>query len=200
MTKLKQLLVWLCIGMFLCGTAHASAGLPMLVVVWPAFWVLLIPMIALKFWYFKRHFQTEPSIRLLSGLTITNSFGVLLGVPLTWTVLGGIEVLLEEAGIGSQWTTGFWQRILSITEEAPWLMAYPKEYYWMIPIAFMVLLIPFFIISTVSEYLVIHRYFLQHEKEATVKRVTQLSNVITYIILYMLVLGWFTYNMMTVGK
>ncbi|PVV17327.1 MAG: hypothetical protein B6D78_18975, partial [gamma proteobacterium symbiont of Ctena orbiculata] len=65
--------------------------------------------------------------------------------------------------------------------------------YWMIPVAGLVLLVPFFFVSWWSEYLVTKKILQDHPAQ-TVKVVVRNANIITYTLLVLWPIGFWVIN------
>ena len=153
-------LVWMAaaVGALIPSTAFANSGLPMLFVSMPKLVLAFVPIVLLETWVFgvacKTGFRDS-----LKPVTVANAASTFVGVPLTW----GALVLLTAATGGSSHVAPGWapiepfERLLAVTWQAPWLMPYERQFYWMVPAASAVLLIPFGIISVLVEYLAMRR-------------------------------------------
>ena len=135
----------------LVGTAWADSGLPMLFLMWPAFGVLFIPIVLVEGYFGVRQLGSGWGRSLVASL-LANLLSTVVGVPLTWGIL-----VLAQMGVGGGRAWGLSSpgaRVLAVTVQAPWLIPYEEDLYWMVPIAAIVLLIPFFFMSVAIEGLV----------------------------------------------
>jgi hypothetical protein len=120
----------------------ADVGVPMLVLAFPLAFFLLVPIVVLETWI-SRSFAQISFRRRIVGVIAANAFSTLLGWPITWVALVMLQIMIGAAeGIPALDTP--WRLAASVTLQAPWLMPYPDEYYWMIPTAAIVLMIPAF--------------------------------------------------------
>jgi hypothetical protein len=121
----------------------------MLAIIWPASWILIIPIILVEA-LIARKIIGNPLKQSLIASTAANAFSTFIGLPICWGLLLGIEFITTHGGraygLGS-----YWSKALAITLQAPWLIPYESDLYWMIPAAAIVLLIPFFFMSVFSE-------------------------------------------------
>jgi len=133
--------------------AFADIGLPMVAVYLPPAWLALIPIIIVEagfgVWGFK-----VPAKRALIAQAAANCVSTLIGLPIAWIILALIEVTFfgSAAGLDSPL-----RRAYAVTVQSPWLIPYEREFWWMIPVSVGVLTIPFYVMSVVSEYVVVRR-------------------------------------------
>jgi len=125
----------------------ANIGVPMLLVIGPALVLGLVPIAAAEAGVYRKLVPITFRRAILGSLG-ANVFSTLLGVPLTWAALAGLQLI---TGGGS--SSG--SDVLAVTWQAPWLMPDPED--WMVPIAAIVLNVPFFVASALSERLVLRR-------------------------------------------
>ena len=171
----RQLVIF-CGILTLPGIAHANAGVPMLFVAMPAFAFSIIPIIIIEAIYLSKKLKLS---RKAAGKTVTlsNLVSTVVGIPLTWGFL--VVVQMVTGGGAAYGIDTFMGKVISVTWQAPWLIPYESELYWMIPVAGMVLLVPFFFASWWSEYLVskkMHRDL----NGRLVKKYVRNANLITY--------------------
>jgi hypothetical protein len=176
MSKRMLYALWalLCIS----GEASANAGLPMIFLVMPAFGLSIIPIILIEAVYLSRKMGLVFR-EAAKATTISNLISTLVGIPVTWLLLVIIQILAGGGAYGLDTTRG---KVLSVTLQAPWLIPYESELYWMIPTAGLFLLVPFFFVSWWSEYLV-SKQILKDRPEQSVKIGIRNANIITYALL-----------------
>jgi len=141
-----------CLALLVLGLgrfAYADAGVPMLAAVWPASWVLLIPIIVVEGWVARKLVGLTFKQGLMASAA-ANAFSTFVGLPLTWGLLAGVEIVATRGGHAYGIRT-VWGKILTVTLQAPWLMPYESDLDWMIPAAAIVLLFPFFFMSVFTE-------------------------------------------------
>jgi hypothetical protein len=159
-----------------CEPAQADAGVPMLMVVWPCAWILLLAVVPI---------EAAVAVRLLNigwkkGLVmvgVANLASTLVGIPATWGLLAACQMALGGGGVIGLQTT--WTRILSVTLQSPWLIPYEHDLPWMIPTAAAVLCVPFFFMSVLSEYLCA-RFFVSPNIRPMLWRWSWIANGVTY--------------------
>jgi hypothetical protein len=157
----------------------ADAGVPMLVVFWPPAILALLPIIFLEAWIGKLTLK-EPFGRCVKVATVSNLFSTLLGIPLTWIVLVFLEAIAGNGGAPELHT--FSQKVYAVTIQAPWLIPYEKDLYWMVPTAVVVLSVPFYLASVIWE----SRIAIRRLPERTAKEVWRwmwIANAASYILL-----------------
>lgn len=132
----------------------ANAGIPMLAVVWPVAWIAFLPVVAIE----SLIARTGLDLRYRRALLVTgaaNAASTFVGIPVAWFLL----VIASAVTGGAAWqdyrTTS--QAILTVFRSAPWLAPYELDLGWMIPLAAILLCVPFYFVSVLIEYLVIRR-------------------------------------------
>jgi hypothetical protein len=150
-------LLSLMIVLFSPSTAQANIGLPMLVYIMPASWILFFPIVVIEGWVARSILGIAWKSALLRS-ALANAASTLVGVPLIWAILVVIEML---TGFGvnpvatlagrSFGMDSFFAKLLSVAFAAPWLP--PSKHYmdWMIPVAGIILIFPFFFASVFIE-------------------------------------------------
>ena len=118
-----------------------------------------------------------PAKLALKTSSLVNLMTTFIGVPITW----GLLVLIQKVTGGGSvfgYTTIF-QKILASIVNAPWLG--PSE--GMIPIAYNVLLVPFFFASWYLEYKVAAKYYLKEYEVHDIKKAFFAGNIYSYLFL-----------------
>lgn len=138
-TALMALVLWPTV-------VQANAGVPMLAVVWPLSWFAFIPIVAIE----ATVARTIVGLSWRKSLLATgaaNLSSTLIGIPITWILLVFVEMIVTLGGqaFGLSNLSG---KVLAVTIQAPWLVPYEADLYWMIPAAVIVLL-PFFGLTSV---------------------------------------------------
>ena len=120
--------------------AEANAGIPMIVLLWPGFWILFVPVVLLEGQIARRLFGLpwRDAIRL-SGRA--NFYSTLAGIPGAWLALlvvefavGGLASFAVQAGAKP------WLNYLLMPFMAPWVIVWREEDSWVVPAAAMVAL------------------------------------------------------------
>lgn len=171
----------------------------MLFVTWPEMLIALIPVVAIEAWIMK------PRLKMAAGETlrlagIANVTSAIVGIPLAWLALAGLELVSTRGG------TAFgldapWRKLLAVTVQAPWLIPYESELYWMVPAATLALLPAYFFASWGIEFAVVRKLL---EKPASkifegkpsgppigqVRRAVLLANFGSYATLALVTILW----------
>jgi hypothetical protein len=184
----------------------ADAGVPMIFVTWPGMLALLLPIIAAEAVFIIR--LTElPRKRVVWATTTANAVSTLVGIPLTWGILFACEMglwgALSRTSIGnSSWNSPLAQVIGTIFT-APWLAPVGESGSWAVPLAALVLLIPFFFVSVWVEQQVMKRFFRTPSAEeiqtvvlsgTTLRKAVWGANVLSYGFLFLFAVVWLVWG------
>lgn len=170
-----------------CGIAQADIGVPMLFVTLPAMMISLVPIIAVEAFILSRRLHLALR-QTWKPVAAANIFSTLVGVPLTWLALALLEAFTgggQAYGIATAR-----EKFLAVTWQAPWLIPYDSDLHWMVPTAMLVLLVPFFFVSWLSEYQVARR-MLPDVAPYQVNRGMLIANLASYVLLLVWVAGLF---------
>lgn len=178
------------LAIILPGLAQANAGVPMLFLVMPVFGIALVPIIIVESIYLsKRLLLTRASAAKI--VTTSNLVSTIVGIPLTWLLL--VVVQMATGGGGAYGVDTAIGKVLAVTWQAPWLIPYEQEMDWMLPVAGIVLLIPFFFASWWSEYFVSRKMLLSHSNHE-IKVTVRNANLISYNLLAIWPLSMLLFN------
>ena len=167
-------------------TAHADIALPMLVVVWPISWLLLIPVILLEGIIARRILNENWSQSLkLSGKA--NVISTFIGIPVVWTVL--TFALLITSELGQQTLPEYITSVIFLLGNAVWLTPNASSTDSIVTIAAAALYIPFYFASVWIEALVGWKLFPNTDKPL-IKRWSVVANFWSYAITIMALLIW----------
>ncbi|MDO8915821.1 MAG: hypothetical protein Q7W16_07055 [Coriobacteriia bacterium] len=169
------------------AVAFANAGVPMLGIVYPGMGILLIPVIVLEVAVLRRRLGA-PLRRTAVMVTVSNLVSTVLGVPLTWAALVGLQAVTGGGGAAGPSFDTLAGKVLAVTWQAPWMMPYESDMYWMIPVATLVLLVPFFFVSWLIEYQ-ISRPFMRDTDKAVLRRAVLIANLMSYGLLALVALA-----------
>lgn len=148
----------------------------MLFLTLPAMTIALIPIILLEAFLARRYLKL-PFRRLIKICGITNLVSTFVGVPLTWFVLVFLEIIT--GGDGAHGIDTPLQKFLAVTWQAPWLIPYESDLGWMIPAAYLILLVPFYFASWWIEFLVARRLLREVDK-GLLRRTIGKVNFVSY--------------------
>jgi hypothetical protein len=168
------------------GDASANMGVPMLALTLPAMVVAMLPVIALEAFVLGRMLGTRVISRVRS-VAIANVLSTVAGIPFTWAGLFALQ-----GGTGGGTAYGIAtpaEKLLAVTWQAPWLIPYEGELYWMVPTASLALLTPFFFASYITEAHVIGHYEPRYSKNQLRPAVFR-ANLLSYILLAVANLIW----------
>ena len=163
------------------SVALANAGLPMLAVVWPGMGIALLPIIALEAYLLSRPLSLSLRRTVLIA-AVANGVSTIVGIPLAWGVMAAIQMFVPGGGGAGPDIGTIFGKLFAVTVQAPWLMPYDSEMQWMIPVASVVLLVPFFFASWGIEYLVA-RVMLRGADQQLLLRAMAKANLVSYALL-----------------
>ena len=170
--------------------AWANAGVPMIVLVMPALGLSIIPITVIEAFYLGRKLALSFS-KAVKTAAIANLVSTLVGVPLAWLVLVFLQMITGGGGaFGFDSTLG---KVLSVTLQAAWLIPYESDLHWMIPVAGLVLMVPFFFVSWWSESYVA-KTMLKEYPAQKVNVAVRNANILTYFLLAFWPFGYLILN------
>jgi hypothetical protein len=162
----------------------ANIGIPMICVYWPSAWIALVPVVAIEAWV-GVHLLQRPISTCVKAAFLSNLVSTLIGIPITWLVLALVESAFFGGGFGLE---TFPARLFSVTLQAPWLVPYQDDLYWMIPAAALVLSFPFYLMSVLTEAPVA-RWCLPDVPRRAVFRWASWANVASYSFLLCIIVA-----------
>ncbi len=161
--------------LILSQEASANAGIPMLAIAWPAYWIALLPVILFEGFLAKNILNTgwKTSYKVTAIANIVSTF---VGIPIMWVLLVFIEILasLGASKIGLE---GFIFNLFMFVIMSPWL--YTLSNAWHLYAAFVILAIPFCIVSILVEN-AIGRKILKEIDRDKVYHWARTSNIYSY--------------------
>ena len=171
--------------MFGSCIAHANAGVPMLALAWPAQWLALIPIVLLECAVSGQSIQV-PFRRLIWPVGKANLISTLVGIPVAWAVMlipfFGVGLGLSLMPESVEMPTYLEYVLLPLT--AAWVGG---EEVWKIYLAFVILTVPFCIVSIFIEERVLRRS-LPSQSHSVIHAFTVRANVWSYVLLSVLAL------------
>src|SRR5215469_16484040 len=129
----------------------ADAGVPMIFITLPGMVLLLLPIIEAEAALII-HRTSLRTGKVSWATAAANVVSTILGIPLTWGVLflcemGLFEALAHTTKLGhNSWNSPL-ERIVGTILSAPWIAPVGDSGSWAVPLAAIVLLIPFFFVS-----------------------------------------------------
>ena len=172
-------------------SASADAGVPMLFVTFPAMVLALVPVVLLETFVLGRVLKRRAA-SLVKSAAIANVVSTIVGIPLTWLALVILEMVT-----GGDTEHGFTtplQKFLAVTWQAPWLLPYEGELYWMLPAASLFLLVPFFFASYFIEAPIVAR-FQREVPNTQVRNAVLRANMASYIGLAAFNVAWLIWSL-----
>jgi len=156
--------------------AFANAGVPMIILIMPALALSIFPIIIIETIYI--YIKLSLSKKLAGKtVTISNVVSTIVGIPLTWILLVGIQILTGGgSSYGMDTTLG---KIIAVTWQAPWLIPHESQLHWMVPVSGLVLMIPFFFVSWWTEYFITIKILIDTDTKE-IKKYVRNANLITY--------------------
>jgi len=118
-------------------------------------------------------------LRVLPASLIANLISTFIGIPFAWLALVFTELTFGSTAWGLDTPV---KRIAAVTIQAPWLIPYQNDIYWMVPTASLVLMFPFLIVSAIVESRVLIRIYPEIPRQ-NLRKVVYFANAISYTIL-----------------
>lgn len=168
----------------------------MIVIGLPFVLLMLIPVILIETWIFKK--ETGEKIRTSwKDIAAANVISTIAGYPLAWLLqfvvqLGLMLFIPTVIGDKVPQINNPVLQSLSFIFGAAWLMPVESQFWWMIPCAGMVSLVPAYFISVFIEFKVIQRR--SPRNFSATKRAVSRANIGSYFFLIFLMLSILGYN------
>lgn len=175
-------------------------GVPMLFLIGPLFVLAFIPIVLIETSTLKKHINisTGKAVKVVFTSNAVSSF---IGVPFIW--LGLLIIQLATPGGGGTFPgLSLWSKtILSVTLQAPWLLPYESQLYWMVPAATMFMM-PFFFIGSYYIELGISKLMLRKSQNISSQQIKQgvwYGNIHSYLLLIGIVIMYLLYQLYEQG-
>jgi len=169
-------------------SANADAGVPLLPFAYPAILVFLIPVIAIECIYLHVRLKTGWRTTLFAT-TKANLITMLIGYLLAWLLFLALELAfwggltVTKIGDHLHWAPGHAiAKLIIVATSAAWMG--PIEERWAVPFAYVILLIPSFILSGFVESRLIERRGWLQSSSLSARTVWQ-ANALSYAFLAM---------------
>jgi hypothetical protein len=168
--------------MFIAPTAKADVGLPLVAVFLPPMWIALAPIVLVEAFVMSRRLAA-PFPRAILPAAIGNLVSTLVGIPLAWMLLAVLEMICcaDARGLAT-----FGARLYAVTVQAPWLIPYERDFWWMIPCALIVMGVPCFVVSVLIEAPV-NQLFFKSAGTRLLWKATTIANACSYLVLGLLI-------------
>ena len=153
----------------------------------PALIISIVPIIFIEALYIAKKLLF--SIEKAAKTSVLSNIGsTLVGVPLTWGILVLVQMLT--GGGSAHGLDTIQDKILAVTLQAAWLIPYESEMHWMIPAAGLVLIVPFFLASWLTEYYIAK--IMHADIEASLlKQCMFYANLFTYSLMCIWPIYWY---------
>lgn len=171
----------------------------MIFLTWPAMLMLLIPVIFVE-GLLCRKWLGLTTWQALKSNAVSNLASTLIGIPVAWAAMLAVEfgvfgviALVDRSNAIQNWNSPLANLIFVLVSSA-WLG--PTEKQWVVPVATLVLLIPFFFASYWIEYLVVRRMVGRPDGEdpnlsyPRIRTAVRNANLVTYAVMFLAVSVW----------
>jgi hypothetical protein len=187
----------------------ADAGVPMIFITWPGMILLLLPIIAAE-WAFISHRTSLQKRKVLWATAAANALSTIVGIPLTWGVLllcemGVFMTLAHIPKLGNgSWNSPL-EQIVETILSAPWIAPVANSGSWAVPLAALVLLIPFYFVSVwVEEKIMEHMLPVTTSLDAQANEVNERvlrnavrgANLMSYGFLFAFATAWLSWGVL----
>jgi len=176
--------------------ALANAGLPMLAIVWPLSVPAFIPVVAVESWVVRRALNIPWRVAI-TQMVKGNAFSTLIGIPLAWIASFAVERLLVILVINTTDSKSYPPpgvgKVGGVILSAPWLGPFSEGSHWVIPLAIIVLLVPFFFASFWTEAWYVSCN-LCPESPDRARRAVWSANAYSYIGLFIATVCWLVFG------
>jgi hypothetical protein len=182
----------------------ADAGLPMIMLTLPAMVVALVPVIVIEGLLCKKWLGLTTR-QAISSNALSNVASTIVGVPLAWAILVGLEFGTMSSPALQNWNSPLATAVSFVLSSA-WIGPVEGSQDWMIPAATLVLLVPFFFASYFVEYQVIRSMVGKFETRGTlltaprVKAAVRNANLVTYGIMFLATSVWLMVELRNMGR
>ena len=181
----------------------ADAGVPMILVTLPGMVLLLIPIVAAEA-FFVLHRTSLEKGKVLWATTIANVLSTIIGVPLTWGALFLCEMAVW-MGLAryTRFGSGSWNspmsQIIGTVLSAPWIAPADDSGSWAVPLAALVLLVPFYFVSVWVEQRVMEHFLpvttaevaqFNEVNENVLRRAVRGANLLSYGFMFLFATVW----------
>jgi hypothetical protein len=163
-------------------SAHANIGLPLISVFLPPLWLGLVAIIAVEAVIIGRS-GGYPLARVVVPVALANVLSTVVGVPVLWFVLATTEAVCCGTALGLATPMA---KLYAVTVQAPWLIPYESEFWWMVPSALFTMGTICAAMSIVVETPIVSR--MLGVESGSVWRISSAANIASYVTLG--ALGW----------
>ncbi len=160
----------------------ANTGVPMLFVQMPLL-VLALPVIIVIEALLCRRWLTDSWEQAFWGSIVANLVSTVLGFPLLWFALVLVQLLVGGGSMPN--LPEPWFSVYTVTIQAAWLLPFEDRFYWMIPTAGIVLLVPAFFVTVIVEGRFYRTMFRESATADGIKAATWKMHLVSYGLLFL---------------
>ena len=178
----------------------ADIGIPMIFVTLPLMASALVPVILVEVWVGKPLLQASYG-RSAWVFTVANVASTIIGIPAAWMIMLFLEFAFGTT-IGPHMSPKAFEgpvlNVIVVIMSSAWLGPVQSVFYWPVPLAAMVLLIPSFFASWYIEALIIDQMMVEQEWP-TVRSAAFKANLASYSLLLIGGCGWLIFSLIRHG-
>lgn len=171
-------------------SSYADAGIPLIILVYPAFSLMLPFIIVLEFYILKSHLQPLAK-NSLKAVIVANLTSTLLGYPLAWLISLAYQ-------LSTLFFLSLFPNIQNFSEEyflyftaTAWLPPMDNVHPWLFFFTLILGLIPAFYISVYSEYWIVKKILKDIKNTKQLKDVVYTMNKYSYVGLITIIIVWY---------
>lgn len=187
----------------------ADAGVPMIFITLPGMVLLLLPIIGAEAALIIHRTSLRKG-KVIWATAAANVVSTILGIPLTWGVLflfemGLFETLAHTTKLGHiSWNSPL-ERVVGTILSAPWIAPVGDSGSWAVPLAAIVLLIPFFFVSVWVEQRVVEHILpattaldapADEVNEKVLRNAVRDANLMSYAFLFAFATVWLSWGLL----
>jgi hypothetical protein len=179
----------------------ADAGIPMILLTWPAMMILLVPIILIE-GFLCRKWLGLKTWQAVKTNTVSNLASTIIGIPIAWAIMLAVEFatfgtmsLVDKIHPIQDWHSPIANVIFFLLGSA-WVAPTEGRDRWLVPSATLVLLVPFFFVSYWIEYRVVRRMVGRPDGEEPnlsyprIRTAVRNANLVTYAAIFPAVSEW----------
>jgi hypothetical protein len=178
--------------------ALANVGLPMLAVAWPLSAPAFIPVVIIESWVVRRALGISWSSATTQMLK-ANFISTLVGIPLAWVISVAAEfslaILIVNTTDSRSYPPPGLGEVGNVILTAPWLGPINQGANWILPLAMIVLLVPFFLVSFWIEAWYVGRH-LCPETPNQARLAIWKANAYSYTSLFIVTACWLIFGLL----
>lgn len=185
--RLYKKFIFLLTLTFLPISAFANSGLPMIVLGVPFMAILGLPVVGIEYYFYKKNFNISSKSILLHTF-IANVITTLIGYPLSWSILLGVQAITGSGGVIA--LDSITNIAKAVFFQAAWLIPHKEGMDWLIPACGLVGMVPAFITSYFFEKIYLRRAFAN---PTNISKIVLKAHIYSYALLVLVLLGSLIY-------